>query len=122
MHADGTFADGQPGGLPSGGADARQPAASDSPISATLQARTSLYGDFRDEAQIAQCLKRVMQQSPNWQKKRLNDSQTQALEMIIVKMARILNGDPNHPDNWHDLAGYALLVEARLPKREPPAA
>lgn len=87
-------------------------------VTATLQERGSKYGDFRDEAQLTQCLKRVMQQSPNWTKRRLNDSQTEALEMIATKIARILNGDPNHADNWHDIAGCARLVEARLPKQD----
>lgn len=89
-------------------------------LSATLLDRRSKYGDFREEAQVTQCLKRVMQQAPNWIKRRLNDSQTEALEMIATKIARILNGDPNHADNWHDIAGYARLVEDRLPKQDPP--
>lgn len=35
--------------------------------------------------------------------------QVEALEMICVKMARIIAGDPNHPDHWRDICGYALL-------------
>lgn len=38
----------------------------------------------------------------------------EALEMIAHKIARILNGDLSYPDSWHDIAGYALRVEARL--------
>ena len=34
--------------------------------------------------------------------------------MIAVKISRILTGDPSHADNWHDIAGYATLVERRL--------
>ena len=34
--------------------------------------------------------------------------------MIQHKIARVLNGDPNYPDNWHDIAGYARLVEREL--------
>ena len=51
---------------------------------------------------------------------RLNDVQAQALEVIADKIARILNGDPNYADNWHDIQGYAKLVEDRLPKPSPP--
>jgi len=29
-------------------------------------------------------------------------------------MARIVNGDSNYIDNWHDIAGYATLVEQEL--------
>jgi len=34
--------------------------------------------------------------------------------MIAHKIARIINGDPNHLDSWHDIAGYATLVEQEL--------
>jgi len=34
--------------------------------------------------------------------------------MILHKIARIVNGDPDYTDSWHDIAGYAKLVEDRL--------
>ncbi len=34
-------------------------------------------------------------------------------EVIADKIARILNGDPNYKDNWHDIQGYAKLAEDR---------
>lgn len=34
--------------------------------------------------------------------------------MIQHKIARILNGGKSHVDNWHDIAGYATLVENEL--------
>lgn len=34
--------------------------------------------------------------------------------MQAHKQARILNGDPNYADSWHDIAGYATLVEQEL--------
>jgi hypothetical protein len=33
----------------------------------------------------------------------------EALEMICTKIARILSGNPNDPDHWKDIAGYAEL-------------
>ena len=36
--------------------------------------------------------------------------------MIASKIARIVNGDPDYADNWHDIAGYARLVEKELEK------
>jgi Domain of unknown function (DUF6378) len=81
----------------------------------TLADRGNKYGDFRDHAQITQCLKAVMQASPNWRDKRLSHSHMEALEMIAHKIGRILNGDPNYADSWHDIIGYAKLVEDRLP-------
>jgi hypothetical protein len=38
--------------------------------------------------------------------------------MIFCKITRILTGDPNYTDNWHDIAGYAKLVEIELNKLE----
>jgi hypothetical protein len=46
--------------------------------------------------------------------KKLDDDQSEALEMIAHKIARILNGDPNYVDSWLDIAGYATLVAERL--------
>ena len=34
--------------------------------------------------------------------------------MIQHKIARILNGDLRYADSWHDIAGYATLVDKRL--------
>ena len=38
--------------------------------------------------------------------------------MIAVKIARILNGDPNHFDSWIDIAGYATLAAELILKKE----
>ena len=38
----------------------------------------------------------------------------EALDMIFHKIARILNGDPNYADSWHDIAGYATLIDKEL--------
>lgn len=40
--------------------------------------------------------------------------QREALDMIFHKIGRIVCGDPNYADSWHDIAGYAKLVENRL--------
>ena len=82
-------------------------------IEQTLAERGSRYGDFDRHACIAQSIKRAMVESPNWDE-RLSYAQREALEMIAHKIARILNGDPNYADNWHDIAGYAQLVEKEL--------
>lgn len=81
-------------------------------IQTTLAERGTRYGAFTDHAGICQALKRVMKGTDGWG--RLNDAQMQALETIADKIARILNGDPNYGDNWHDIQGYAKLVENTL--------
>lgn len=81
-------------------------------INDTLNERGSRYGTFRDHAIISQSLQAVMHETRGWQ--RLAPDQREALEMIQHKVARILNGDPDYADSWHDIAGYAALVERRL--------
>ena len=83
-------------------------------IDQTLAERGNRYGDFTDHARICQGLKRLMMLTPGWA--RLSDVQRQALDVIADKQARILSGDPDYADNWHDIQGYAKLVEDRLPK------
>lgn len=86
-------------------------------INQTLAERGARYGRFRDHAFIAQGLKKSMWMHPGWSP--LADDQKQALETIADKIARILNGDPNYLDNWHDIIGYAKLVEDRLSEQLP---
>ena len=96
-------------------------------IENTLVERGNRYGDFTDHARLCQDLKDVMttfavvQNTPNsvaahfpWSE--LPATHKQALEVIADKIARILSGDPNYADNWHDIQGYAKLVEDRLPQ------
>lgn len=77
-----------------------------------LQERGQRYASFETVATTAQALKKVLHMNDNWF--HLNYDQREALDMICHKMARIMNGDPNYPDNWIDIAGYATLVANRL--------
>lgn len=81
-------------------------------INATLIERGTRYGDFSEHARITQNLKAVMADSINWD--RLPDDMKEALEMVAHKTGRILNGDFNYHDSWHDIVGYAKLIADRL--------
>lgn len=81
-------------------------------VSNTLNARSARYGTFSVQAAISQTMKNLMRQSPNWDS--LDPDMAEALDMIQHKIARILNGDPRYADSWHDIAGYATLVDKRL--------
>lgn len=85
-------------------------------VDATLNERGQRYGEFAGHASVTQTLKRAMGQHPGWRK--LADDQKEALEMIAHKVGRILNGDPNYTDSWHDIIGYTRLVEQRLEKEQ----
>lgn len=89
-------------------------------ISQTIEERGKRYGDFATHALITQEIKNVM---AIYIKRRpvgfLASDQQEALDMIAHKIGRILNGDPNYADSWHDIAGYAQLVADRLNREEP---
>lgn len=85
-------------------------------IEATLKERGSRYGEFHEHARITQSLKLAMIDSRNWHN--LHADQREALEMVAHKIGRILNGDPDYIDSWHDIIGYVKLVEDRLVERE----
>jgi hypothetical protein len=81
-------------------------------VSDTLAERGARYGQFCDHAKIAQGIQDVMRDAPKWDQ--LDYDMKQALSVIADKIARILNGDPFYLDNWHDLSGYATLIERRI--------
>lgn len=81
-------------------------------IEETLQERHNTYGDFAGHARITQSIKRAMIDTPNW--RTLSDDKREALEMIAHKIGRILNGDPEYKDSWHDIIGYTKLVDETL--------
>ena len=81
-------------------------------IEQTLAERGGRYGKFTDHAAIVQNLQAVMMGTEGWS--RLAPDQKQALQVIADKIGRMLNGDPDYHDNWHDIGGYAKLVADRL--------
>lgn len=78
-------------------------------LSSMLAERGARYGDFTGNAEIAQALKAVVMAHG----RRLRPVHAEALDIIMHKIARILNGDPEYADSWHDIAGYATLAEDR---------
>lgn len=87
-----------------------------SEIQKTLAERATTYGSFKDVATLSQSLQATMRNSKNWGS--MQNEMREALQTISSKIARILNGDPEHVDSWHDIAGYATLVEKSLGKHE----
>lgn len=81
-------------------------------IDQTLAERGTRYGSFDEHARITQAIKEAMIDSPNW--KTLSPSMKESLEMVAHKVGRILNGDPNYHDSWHDIIGYTKLVADTL--------
>ena len=83
-------------------------------VDETLDARAVEYGKFIEGAEVMQMLKRVVLNALNNRDKTLAHDQAEALDMIIHKIGRIINGNPDVVDHWLDIAGYAQLVADRL--------
>lgn len=86
-------------------------------VDSTLDARAVDYGKFIEGAEVIQMLKRVVQNALNNRDKTLAHDQAEAMDMIIHKIGRIVNGNPDVVDHWLDIAGYAKLVADRLEGR-----
>lgn len=84
-------------------------------IDDTLDQREETHGDFTRAAVTARTIKglysNLLTECPN-------SVILEGLDMIASKLARICNGDPMEPDHWHDIAGYATLVERHLRKED----
>lgn len=82
-----------------------------------LNERQKTHGKFDKCAEISQDIKHIIDKNDN----NLSILQREALEMIAVKIARILNGGHNHKDSWQDIAGYAHLGAGLFQPTNSPA-
>lgn len=76
-------------------------------IQETLAEREVQHGPFLNHCGIEDSLRTLLEQHGD----NLNVVQRIGLGMIFHKIARILNKGHRHSDTWHDIAGYATLVE-----------
>ena len=86
------------------------------PVAETLQSRDVTHGHYPYVAATIQDLKRVAHdaearavEASLGRRGYMNAAQAEGIDMILHKIGRILNGDPNTADHWHDIAGYATL-------------
>jgi hypothetical protein len=81
-------------------------------ITETLKKRKNNYGPFSEQSKQEQIIKDAFGRGKNWTE--LRDDQRSALEMVAVKISRILTGDMLHYDSWHDIEGYIRLISDTL--------
>jgi hypothetical protein len=81
-------------------------------IEATLDERGRTHGDYGAQARVAQFLKQILRASPRWPD--LSLPQKESAELICMKLSRIVHGNPDEPDHWQDIAGYAQLIVREL--------
>ena len=87
-------------------------------INAILEQRGSRYGDFNDHAKLAQNLKNQLAKVGFYTNPKFKSIHREAVDMILHKLARIVNGDPDYDDSWVDISGYATLVVDHIKKEK----
>lgn len=81
-------------------------------VEEVLEQRGNDYGDYKEMAEVAQQLKRVLARGGAT---KVSMVQQESLDFICTKMARIVCGNPNKADSWTDISGYAKLPLRYLP-------
>ena len=81
-------------------------------IKDTLDTRHGSHGSFKENGRVTMALIAQLKSGPSWHS--MSTDQQLAAIFIAHKLARITCGNSNFPDHWHDIAGYATLVEESL--------
>lgn len=81
-----------------------------------LNEREKTHGDYSELSRVSQALKMALRHGPIEEVPALH---RESLEMICVKMARIVCGDHNEADHFQDIIGYAQLVLNHIKKDVP---
>jgi hypothetical protein len=83
-------------------------------VDKVLDERESQYGSYMQSADTAIKIKSAMHNAIARNDLHLYPDQLVSLDMIAMKISRIVNGNPSYRDSWLDIAGYAMLVADRL--------
>lgn len=71
-----------------------------------LSERESVYGSFEDVSRMYTNLVTIVDEADA-----ILDCKVKcSIDMILMKIARIVSGDQYYRDSWADIAGYAMLV------------
>lgn len=76
---------------------------------ALLDERNSTHGSFIVNSRVGQSLKDVIRRELSYRDLPL--IHREALDFIFSKIGRIMAGQYDYNDHWHDIAGYAKLPE-----------
>ena len=88
-------------------------------IEETLMQRGSVYGDFKDQLSCVGLIVGAMNLCASQNGVLVTNEKTAEWHYLAIKLARIASR-PSHTDSYHDLAGYALLMEkVRLNESDP---
>jgi len=90
----------------------------ESNLDETLRDRGNKYGSFRGNASTTQGMYAIALTGENT--RALTSCHKEAIHMILHKISRIMNGDPDHVDSWLDIAGYAQIMIKEIEIRAKP--
>lgn len=82
------------------------------PVDALLESRGSTHGDYGETARLAQMFKLVLRSARQWDK--MKDEHRESLDLITLKIARVLSGNPEFAEHWDDIIGYSSLIARTL--------
>lgn len=77
-----------------------------------LAERGKDYGNFEDIANFTLYAFELLMELDN--ANHASRAMKESAHMILQKLARAFNGNPNKKDTWDDIAGYAMLVSKTL--------
>lgn len=83
-------------------------------VADTLNERSRTHGSYAEHATTAQFIKQMLRAAPRWRE--LTLPQQESMELICMKLSRIVHGNPHEPDHWRDISGYAELIVRELDK------
>jgi hypothetical protein len=87
-------------------------------IREVLNVRKTTHGPYEKTAADSQDMKTLIRRGLSFDK--LTPQQIEALDMIVHKIARIINGNPLEIDHWMDIGGYnQLAIDCMLARRRP---
>jgi len=78
-----------------------------------LEEREKTHGSFIHNADISQSIKAIFVKEGQ---RDMGSIHAEALDMIALKLSRILSGQANFKDHWDDIAGYAKLASEACDK------
>ena len=79
-------------------------------VTDTLENRGNVYGSFDAQVICVSSIVETMQVCAEKNNVSLNQELIAEWHYLAIKLARIAS-NPNYTDSYHDLAGYAILME-----------
>ncbi len=82
---------------------------------ALLEEREKTHGNFENNAVFSQEIKAIIKIAQEQMPNGMHVVHREALDMIALKLSRILSGQAHFKDHWDDIAGYARLAAEACP-------